>query len=258
MIKKIKLKDDYVCFFKNQTFEFKPITLLVGDQGCGKSTMLDIIKGLAKEGFQNKKWIDVEAEDSNKVGFLHFDLEMHNPRVTQANPDSSESMLYHLTSNFKSHGETLLPIMKELNSIDNKIILLDEPETSLSLRSQYLMIEIFKKCIERNNQLILATHNMVFIEAFPESILNLEQGKYVSPRQFVNAQKKPSDFKDKRNDKIIKKMNCRMGINCTCPAENRGFYDKNCLHYVDRQGKSGYQREGSMGSKMKKGDFKNG
>ena len=46
MIKSLKFKDDYICFFKNQSFEFKGVTLLVGDQGCGKSTMLSLLFNL--------------------------------------------------------------------------------------------------------------------------------------------------------------------------------------------------------------------
>lgn len=257
MIKSIKLKEDYVCFFKNESFDFKPITLLVGDQGCGKSTML----GLIKEVIQSEEcpsYAERETEDVGIEDFMMFDFEKNNPRVNPSNPNSSEDMLYGMGVRFSSHGEALLPIAKEIENFENTLILLDEPESSLSLRSQYTMIEIFKKCVERNNQLIIATHNLEFIKAFPDSILNLEKKKYVTPDQFVKSQKESSNFKTNREDKIIKKNNCRMGVDCECTKDSP-WYDKTCVHYVDRMGKSGYNRRGEgPNSKMKKGDFKNG
>ena len=104
----------------------------------------------------------------------------------------------------------------------------------------------------------MATHNLEFIKSFPDSVLDLEKRKYVTPDKFIKSQKSPSDFKIKREDKIIKKTKCKMGVDCECTKDS-SWYDRNCIHYVDRQGKSGYQRRGGGSNlKMKKGDFKNG
>jgi predicted ATPase len=73
--------------------------------------------------------------------------------------------------------------MDQSSKRNHLYILLDEPETSLSLRSQYLVIDLFKDTLMRNNQIIVATHNLIFMEAFPDSILSLEHGRYVTPAE---------------------------------------------------------------------------
>lgn len=241
MIKKITFNEDYICFLKKQNFTFNPITLLVGDQGCGKSTLLRILKDVAERGGDYKSFTS-EFDDSIQEKTFLFDCEKDNPRTSRPNPDSSNSMLFAATSQFRSHGEVLLPLMKTLSDCENTIIMLDEPETSLSIRSLYLMVEIFKGCLSRNNQIFLATHNPVFMEAFSDSILSLEHNKYLTYRKFLNSQKSSSNFKDKRDDRIIKKEKCKLGIKCVC-ASDIGRYDNKCFHYIDRDGKSGNQRD---------------
>jgi predicted ATPase len=257
MISKITCLDDYICFFKKESFELKPITLLVGDQGCGKSTLLQIIRDCVKKE-SDHRCFDVEHSGNAQAGIVFLDMEKNNPAIEGANPNDSQDMIYKLLSRWESHGETLFPILRELESFKDSFILLDEPETALSLRSQYALIEIFKKCLENNCQIIIATHNIVFMEAFPDSVLSLEHMKYLTPRKFVNLQKKPNTSKMKRVDKRIKKTNCRMGLECEC-TKTSPVYDKNCIHYVDRDGTSGYKRRGNwLNSRMKPGDFKNG
>lgn len=258
MITRVTNKEDYICFFEGEAFDFKPITLLVGDQGCGKSTLLCILKDCAESSGDYESF-GVEKDKNSKIDkFMYLDLETGNPAIQQPNPNDSQDMLYKLTTRFESHGETLFPILKYLGNVSNTLILLDEPETALSLRSQYKMIEIFKGCIERNCQVVIATHNLVFMQAFSDSVLSLEHMKYVSPEEFIELEKEPNTIKEKRRDRKIKKENCRMGIECSC-AKETSWYDRKCIHYVDRDGNSGYDRDASgPKSKMGPGDFKNG
>jgi len=252
MIKKITCLNDYICFFEKESFDLKPITLLVGDQGCGKSTLLRIARYcITQEGDSNL--FENKFDNTIQKGFLMLDLEKDNPAIQQGDPNDSEDMLYKMTSRFNSHGETLLPILEHLDTVEDTVILLDEPETALSLRSQYKMIEIFKGCLKRNCQIIIATHNLIFMEAFPDNVLSLEHMKYVSPEEFIKLEKEPNTIKEERKNKRIKKENCRMGLECECTKE-RLFYDNKCFHYVDREGNSGYDR---INRRMKKEYFKN-
>lgn len=231
MIASVKFKDDYACFAKGHKFEIKPITLLVGDQGCGKSTMLDILKSIAR----GSKQFTVKHAGKKQTKVMGLDLEKDNPRTSSADPNNSKSMLYGMSVRYQSHGEVLLPILKLIESQSDALILLDEPETSLSLRSQYMMIEVFRKAMERNNQLVLATHNTVFMQAFDGNLLSLEHGRYVTLGEFAVLESEPSDFKYKRDDAIIKKTKCRMGHECKCAGET-GWYNNRCEHYVNTRG----------------------
>lgn len=257
MITKLKFNDDYFCFFKDEELDLKPITLLVGDQGCGKSTLLGAIKdSVTKQGSHSQ--FKTKYKEPTQNGCYHLDMEKNNPAIEKANPNDSNDMLYKLMSRWESHGETLFPILRCLSEVSDCVILIDEPETALSLRSQYKLIEILNGCVERNCQVIIATHNVVFMEAFKDNLLSLEHMRYVSLNEFVELQKGPNKSKEARQDKKIKKENCRMGLACECTKDSP-FYDRKCIHYVDRDGASGYDRQGSgINFKMKKGDFKNG
>lgn len=243
MIKSIKFKDDYDCFFKNQKFEFKPMTLLVGDQGAGKSMLLGILKGFINNG---NKYVEVVMSDKKMEKSFFYDYEKDNPRFMQANPNSGSEMLFALTSKIQSHGELLIPVISEINQMKDVIIMLDEPETALSLRSQYRMIEALKGAIERGCQIIMATHNIIFMESFQDSILSLEHGKYMTLDKFKKSQLKPSDFKLKRQDKIIKRDKCDMGINCKC-ANETGWYNNRCENFIPRGGKKNRNPQGIKG-----------
>jgi len=234
MFKTVKLKEDLDCFFKNQKFEFKPITLLVGDQGAGKSTLLSYLSIIMKNS--SDRSFEVITDDTKQGGAFIMDMEKNNPRHESPNPDNPSAYRSSFMSHFQSHGEVLLPVLKTIDGLSDTIIILDEPETALSLRSQFKMIDCFKRALERNNQIIVATHNLLFMEAFPDSILSLEHGKYMTPQKFLESQKKQSDFKEKRNDKIIKKTKCKMGNECKC-ANERGFYNNRCDKYVSKHGR---------------------
>lgn len=230
MIKSIKFKEDYICFFKKQSFEFKDITLLVGDQGCGKSTMLSLIHSICGKN-EETETVDFILDKSHEAIYL-LNMEKDNPATSQGNPyGPSREFLSSLMSRFKSHGENLVPMLNSLEELKKSIILIDEPETALSLRSQYNFIETMKKLAKQGNQIIIATHCLTFMEAFSDNILSLEHLKYVKLKSFIKSQKNASDFKDKREDKIIKKTKCKMGINCKC-ANETGWYNNQCEHYV--------------------------
>lgn len=237
MIESIKFKEDYICFFKGQKFDFKNVTLLVGDQGCGKSTMLSLLYGLIRKN-EDSESVDFVLNDSHK-GILLLNMETDNPNTRIANPNSSADLLNSMSSKWRSHGENLLPLLNGLLQFENSIILVDEPETALSLRSQYAFIEIVNKMLEKGNQVILSTHSTTFMEAFQDGILSLEHQKYMKLKAFIKTQRQPSDFKEKREDKIIKKTKCKLGINCKC-ANETGWYNRNCEHYINSRG--GYSK----------------
>lgn len=256
MIKRITYNHDHNCFFEGDTFELKPITLLVGDQGCGKSTTLSVIdwKFRAK---RNEDLASFETADEGITKVLYLDTEKMNPAIMQANPEDGEDMKSKLLSRFESHGQTLFPILRSLEELDEKtLIILDEPETALSLRSQFQMIEIFRKLAEDGCQIIMATHNLTFMEAFPDSVLSLEHMKYVTPGEFVELQRGPNVSYIEREDRRVKRYHCTQGVECPC-AEDMGRYDNRCFHFIDRDGTSGWDRRvgGMRGTKKEKREY---
>lgn len=243
MITSIKFKDHYDCFFKNQKYVIKPMTLLVGDQGAGKSMLLGIIKRFIKDG---DKYLEVGLSDKKLGRSFFFDAESDNPRFMQANPNNGQEMLFAATSQFRSHGELLVPVISEIDTMENTLIMLDEPESALSLRSQYRMVQALKGALDRGCQIIMATHNIVFMEAFKDSILSLEHGKYMTLSKFKKSQTQSSDFKLNREDKIIKRDKCDMGVDCKC-ANEKGWYNNSCNNYIGRGGRKNKNQQGIKG-----------
>lgn len=187
-LKKVEIKEEHHCFNRiGQKFEFKDITLLVGDQGCGKSTLL---RGLQHQSKFLK--IALTPLGQNGVNTMFFDTEHMNPRTRNPEEyDSNSGFGYFeaIDSRFKSHGEVLKRFTVDvISKAKNSVIFLDEPEAGLSLRNQYrLWDEILKAC-GRKCQIVIATHSLVIIQA-GEDVLSLEHGKWMKSGDFISTQK---------------------------------------------------------------------
>jgi predicted ATPase len=171
-------------------FEIKclDVNLLVGNQGCGKSTLLKLIQKCHSD-------IYLKMSDyvlSNGVETFFFDSEKDNPRVkdpqlfTHANgQDKGIGYGAALVSRFKSHGEILqdfiiTPILKARDCV----IILDEPESGLSITNQFRFISAIKIALSNNCQFFIATHCYPLIETF--TVISLEHKKRMSGIDFIN------------------------------------------------------------------------
>jgi predicted ATPase len=176
--KKIKFLKDYRCFKKNDVFEFKPgINLLVGDQGCGKSTLMQCM--------MNNKSEDWKCE-TDKVQYFSFDTEKDNPRMIHDLNDIGMDLGYALTTKFLSHGESNLPKLKMMKKASENLFFVDEPESALSIRSQLAIAKILKS-VGKNNQFIISTHSEIIINIVDE-VLNLEKKIWMPTKDFLDEQ----------------------------------------------------------------------
>lgn len=94
-----------------------------------------------------------------------------------------------LCSRFKSHGEILqdfivTPILKAKDCV----IILDEPESGLSITNQLKFINAIKTALENNCQFFIATHCYPLIEAF--NVISLEHKKQMKGVDFINLIKR--------------------------------------------------------------------
>lgn len=95
------------------------------------------------------------------------------------------SQMDMIRSKFKSHGQVLFPILKTISEKKNGVIFLDEPETSLSIRSQYAVVDAIKTAEQNGCQLFIATHSPVLMDAVGQ-VLSLEHGaKWVDSSWFM-------------------------------------------------------------------------
>lgn len=173
---------------KNFEIKCSDVNLFVGNQGCGKSTLLQMLQ-------KNHMNLELKLADhvmDEAVDSFYFDSEKDNPRVKDPNlyTDAQGRNIGigyggGLASRFHSHGEVLEqfiigPLMKAKNSV----ILLDEPESALSLTNQFKLINAINTAVENKCQLFIATHCYLLIEKF--NVISLEHKKQMSGHMFIS------------------------------------------------------------------------
>ena len=172
---------------KNFEITCSSVNLLVGNQGCGKSTLLKLLQ-------QNHKDLQLVLSNHAKekgVGSFYFDTEKDNPRIkdpeiftTIQGNDKGIGYGGALVSRFLSHGEVLQGfIINPLLKAKDCVILLDEPESGLSITNQFKLIEAINTAVKNNCQLFIATHCYPLIENF--DVISLEHKKQMSGKKFI-------------------------------------------------------------------------
>jgi predicted ATPase len=181
MIKKVTIIETFRVLKKEETFHFKAgVNLLVGEQGSGKSSLLQLLMGKQNA----KKYLVPTTTDNNPVATRSFDFEKDNPRVS----NRVETMA-QFACVMASHGQYVRKMILELTDetqFKDVTILMDEPDMSLSIRSCYQIIQSFKKAADHGCQLILAVHNPIVISAFPE-VLSMEHRKWMPSSDFIKT-----------------------------------------------------------------------
>jgi len=150
------------------------INVIVGENGSGKSTMM----GLIMEG----KKSEYSTVDVNECSFMFFDTERHNPRVKNYLPEKGG--MFQIASHFMSHGQTLYPILEHIGEVKDKLVLIDEPESGISLSNQCKLIKALDTAVKNNCQIILATHSYTFMRNAHE-IFDLDSKKWVKSERYL-------------------------------------------------------------------------
>lgn len=88
-------------------------------------------------------------------------------------------------SRFKSHGEIMEQyIINPILKAKDCVVILDEPESGLSITNQLKLINAINKAVSCNCQFFIATHCYPLIESF--NVISLEHNKQMSGIEFIN------------------------------------------------------------------------
>lgn len=157
------------------------VNLLVGDQGCGKSTILDALEGIGSGGAPV-----VEKGALTKV--RHYDFEKYNPRVSTGFGGVIDFSV-QTNALFASHGQAGVMILANLcRSVkEPHTFLIDEPDTGMSIRSCRSIARFFKVLAAQGHQLIVAVHNPILILGFDE-VYSVEHLRWMKANDFVETQ----------------------------------------------------------------------
>lgn len=190
-------KDDYISklsVVKNiKQLEFnKPVTFFVGENGLGKSTLIEAIATKwgfnAEGGSRNFNFYTKRTESHlNKYinlargpyrlrdGYFVRAESLYNVATNIDNLDLIEcnappiSLAYGGSLHNQSHGESFLTLFfKRFRG--RGLYILDEPEAALSPVSQLSLLARMKELVDMNSQFIIATHSPMLL-AYPDALV---------------------------------------------------------------------------------------
>lgn len=178
---------DHRCFRSGETLELRPgVNLLVGDQGCGKSTLLALLRSSKRNaGVLN---VAIAPGSPLEWNVLAYDAERDNLRTQSQFVD--RAFFAQVASHFRSHGEFNREMFDKLHlepvpSGDRgSLVLLDEPDTALSVRSCRRLVAALQAAAARGVLVVAAAHNPEVIAACPE-VLSLEHRRWMPSDEFL-------------------------------------------------------------------------
>jgi predicted ATPase len=157
------------------TAKFRPgLNVIVGENGSGKSSLLELLMG--PNGATSEK-------NASNVEFKFLDTEKHNPRI-KSNIEYEKNIGYMIHSRFKSHGQTMGPLIQASEDFKDILLFIDEPEAGLSLSNQKRSLQAFEKAVENNCQILLTTHSYVIIKSVPE-VFSMDDKVWLSSKDYL-------------------------------------------------------------------------
>jgi predicted ATPase len=173
-----------------------PVTLLAGDNGTGKSTLVEAIAeaiGFAGEGGELDRSGELPAVPRPVLGgALHPVLSAHKPHngyflraesffnvasfVDSGGIFSPDLSLYgNVPLHQQSHGESFLALAANRFGGDS-LYILDEPEAALSVSGALALLAIVHRAARAGAQFVIATHSPILLAIPDARIYELDAG----------------------------------------------------------------------------------
>lgn len=194
-IKEIRLRDrscpdcypfsipavQHLCNGGSLSFE-KPVTFFVGENGTGKSTLIEAIAvamGFNAEGGSRDFFFTTQRTHSELCDYLTisksvmpkdgFFLRAESFYNTASYLDTNSNMRRYGGVSFhaQSHGESFLSLA--INRFEGKgLYILDEPESALSPQRLMSLLVLIDELVKNDSQFIIATHSPILM-AYPNA-----------------------------------------------------------------------------------------
>ena len=210
---KTVVEKTFVIFKKNLEINFKNLTVIVGDNGCGKTSLAKNLKPPKGADSMLSSFLGEDPEELKKKAYAKWLSTEKRDLTFEATPESiivgqeihKNSFVdglargkmtlngYEVNSLFdmqqSSNGENTLDYISELHRcIKNSLIVLDEPETSLSIKSQMKVARQIQE-LAMHNQVIVITHSP-YIMRITDEVYDFEAKKYIPVKRYIKKQEK--------------------------------------------------------------------
>jgi len=165
------------------------ITILVGENGSGKSTIIEALAAIyPRAGFENPfamvTGVGASEEDSplrfhlrpklahmaSRAGFFLRAESMH--AFLAAVDQSEKAFGYDGKMQHQSHGESFLDVLRQRFE-DVGVYFLDEPEAALSFQSSLALLSLLDTMRSEGSQVIVSTHSPILASLPGATILEL-------------------------------------------------------------------------------------
>lgn len=171
----------------------KKITIFVGENGSGKSTMLEAIAvnyGFNPEGGTKNYSFSTYDSHSELCDAIKLSRGIRKPKwgyflraESFYNVATAEEMYAkedprgrHEHFHERSHGESFLQLVQS-NFQGNGLYLLDEPEAALSPQRQLTLLLEIVNCAKEDSQFIMVTHSPILLGIPGAEILSFDDGQ---------------------------------------------------------------------------------
>ncbi|WP_309067414.1 AAA family ATPase [Microbacterium sp.] len=166
--------------------ELRPVTVLTGENGVGKSTLVEAVAaayGMNPEGGSTGAMHATRASESPLNGHLRLVRGAGaSRRGFFLRAETMHGFYTYLEDvgigaplHERSHGESFLELVGERTRIRG-LWILDEPESALSVSGCLALIGLLRELVANGSQVILSTHSPI-LAAFPDTEL-LELGTW--------------------------------------------------------------------------------
>jgi predicted ATPase len=176
-----------------------PVTFLVGENGSGKSTIVEAIAEVfridVRGGHGGRQWasplergvlsqqLQLLPPIARRKGIKSFFLRSETAKgVLESMSDLGVQGYGERHNAVVSHGESFLQVL-EGRFTDTGLYLLDEPEAPFSFRSCLALISVLDELARGGSQIICATHSPLLTSLAGAQILELSDDG-ISPREW--------------------------------------------------------------------------
>jgi len=155
----------------------KNITIIVGDNGVGKSTLLECIRDhygyvddtyLRRQGM--KKHIKID-DVSEKFNFTYIDFHGDDRKFAGAFGNDLGMQLQQMKA---SSGQVSISLLNnalgDIDKVRNGVVIFDEPCRGQSIKNKWKVVNLISGLSKKMNcQVILTTHSDTILKAFKDS-----------------------------------------------------------------------------------------